>query len=37
MEEDIETDEAAASLTTDPVDDQLAQQRKEMNRIKKGK
>ena len=37
MEEDIETDEAAASLTTDPVDDQLAQQRKEMNRMKKGK
>ena len=29
MEEDIATDEVAASLTTDPVDDQLVQQRKE--------
>ena len=30
MEEDLETDEVAASLTTDPTDDQLVQQRKEM-------
>ena len=29
VEEDIVTDEIAASLTTDPVDDQLVQQRKE--------
>jgi predicted PurR-regulated permease PerM len=30
IEEDLETDEVAASLTTDPTDDQLVQQRKEM-------
>ncbi len=30
MEENLETDEVAASLTTDPTDDQLVQQRKEM-------
>ena len=29
IEGDIVTDEVAASLTTDPVDDQLVQQRKE--------
>ena len=37
VEEDIVTDEIAASLTTDPVDDQLVQQRKEqMERESKG-
>ena len=35
MEEDLETDEVAASLTTDPTDDQLVQQRKEMAEQKK--
>ncbi len=30
IEENLETDEVAASLTTDPTDDQLVQQRKEM-------
>jgi len=37
VEEDIVTDEIAASLTTDPVDDQLVQQRKEeLERESKG-
>ena len=35
IEEDLETDEVAASLTTDPTDDQLVQQRKEMSVQKK--
>ena len=34
-EEDIITDEIAASLTTDPIDDQLVQQRKEQLEMKK--
>ena len=34
-EEDIMTDEIAASLTTDPIDDQLVQQRKEQLEMKK--
>ena len=37
VEEDIVTDEIAASLTTDPVDDQLVQQRiEQMERERKG-
>ena len=33
-EEDIITDEIGASLTTDPIDDQLVQQRKEQLEMK---
>ena len=36
MEGDIATDEVAAALTTDPVDDQLVQQRKEKLEREKG-